>query len=63
MPRTPPTRRGVPYQDAIDALHRINLMLIKISAMPRLPGAARAELQEAMVFIALLLASDNGRSR
>jgi hypothetical protein len=53
----------VPYQDAIDALHRINLMLIKISAMPRLPQAVRVELQEAMVFLAVLLTSDNGRSR
>jgi len=63
MPRTPRARRGVPYQDAIDALHRINLMLIKISAMPRLPQAVRVELQEAMVFLAVLLTSDNGRSR
>jgi hypothetical protein len=38
-------------------------MIIKISAMPKLPRAARAELQEAMVFLAILLASDNGRSR
>ena len=63
MPRTPPARRGVPYQDAMDALHRVNLVLIKISAMPRLPQAARAELQEAMVLLAVLLASDNGRTR
>jgi len=63
MPRPPRPRRGVPYQEAMDALRRLHLILIKISGMPRLPQAARVELRKAITFLAVLLTSDNGRSR
>jgi len=63
MPRTPQTRRGVPYQEAMDVLRQVNLILVKISATPRLPRAVRVEIQRASLLIAVLLTSDNGRSR
>ena len=61
MPRTPRPRRGVPYRDAIDALHRVFLLLVRISETPRLPQAVRTELRLEVSFLAALLYRDDGR--
>ncbi len=63
MPRTPRATRGVPYRIAIDTLHRVYLMLVRISEAPRLPQVVRAELQTEVLILAALLRRDNGRRR
>jgi hypothetical protein len=63
MPRTPRATRGVPYRTAIDALHRLHLMLIRISTAPRVPQVVREELRREITILARLLRRDNGRAR
>jgi hypothetical protein len=54
-------RRPVTYADAIDALHRLHLVLVRISATPRLPQAVRTELRLEVSVLAALLNRDDGR--
>jgi hypothetical protein len=63
MPSTPRATRGVPYRTAIDSLHRLYLILIRISEVPRLPQAVRTELRIEVSILAALLSRDNGRRR
>jgi hypothetical protein len=53
----------VPYRTAIDSLHRLYLILIRISEVPRLPQAVRTELRIEVSILAALLSRDNGRRR